>query len=186
MMKYVMMIATAIVLVASGANALTLKSGEVLTKDENGNSYVAGAGETISAQRNLEQNGYHIGGGMLFVKVDEAVAEVDLDDLAGKSDEAQRDVVRVAIGKAIGVDYVVGDVTAQDVIDGQLDATIGHDTAIFDATQEAIEAYERDIFEVLVQENGGYDDSEAVKAAGGHSFAEFCADENATGDKSGC
>ena len=90
-MKYVMMIATAIVLVASGANALTLKSGEVLTSD----GTVAKASETKTGKNKLAQDGVYIAGGVVFIDLNGTTVEVPVNEIAGKS----KDQIIAVIGE---------------------------------------------------------------------------------------
>ena len=150
-MKKIFAIAATIAIAFTGsANALTLKKGEVLSSG----GEVVSAAETKTGRHALERDGYRVAGGMLFVKVNDIVVDVDMSDLRGKSSDQIRDLLRVEIGKELGVDFVVGDVTEQDVIDGVLDETIGSDTALFDATEAALEAYDQKVQEFINDPNG--------------------------------
>ena len=145
-MKYVMMIATAIVLVASGANALTLKSGEVLTKDENGNSYVAPAHETASAKAKLANDGVFVGGGVVAVQFGDHVVTVPVEELRGKD----RDEIAELIGEAAVAQledmYADGEALVAELAEQGIDAY----NAIGSTLQDEVDAILSDSYDQIV------------------------------------
>ena len=92
-MAWALAVTFAIVVLLSSydANALTLKSGEVLTK-----SGVVSADKTESAKRNLANQGYHIGGGNVYLDVNGETITVSLQDIRGKSKAEVREVIGAA------------------------------------------------------------------------------------------
>ena len=86
-------VATVWAAVAVNANALTLKSGEVLTSD----GTVAKASETATGKNRLAQDGVFISGGIVFIDVNGQTIEVPVNELRGKSREAAREILGEAI-----------------------------------------------------------------------------------------
>ena len=82
------------------AQALTLKSGEVLTSEG-----VKDAGSTENAKRNLAKNGYHVSGGNVYLDVDGTVISVSLSDLRGKSKTQISEIIGEAAVEQLSDQY---------------------------------------------------------------------------------
>lgn len=97
-MKTVLAIFGMVTMIAAGANALTLKKGEIIGGD--GNVY---EGASPEVQENLiataKRGGKSVGvsGGNVFVIVGDAVTYVSTQDLAGKSKDAMVELVGDAV-----------------------------------------------------------------------------------------
>lgn len=92
MIKQVAVAALAMTIAASTANALTFKKGQVLSSD----GQVVNADQTASGKRQIEMNGFVIGGGVLYLG--DGIS-IPLIDLQGKS---KAEIV-VIVSKALGV-----------------------------------------------------------------------------------
>ena len=84
-MKTFVIAAVAALFSITSAHALTLKSGEVYNADLG----VVSADETPTGRAALENDGYVVASGVVFIDVDGQTIEVEITDLQGKSTAAQ-------------------------------------------------------------------------------------------------
>ena len=131
------------------ANALTLKKGEVYTKDG-----VMNAAETKNGQAKLEKDGYLVAAGNLYLPVEDKMIEIPLSELAGKSKAEVKELITDVAITAFDADGVATEITRDIVESGALDATIGSDAVFNNMTEAAAEAYEEKIMDQLREENG--------------------------------
>ena len=124
-MKIVLMtIVSAMVLFAahSGAYALTLKPGQVISGDT---GQVADASETSTGQAKLADDGVLVAGGMVFIDLNGETIEVPVADIRGKSPEQ--------------IAEVIGDAAVEQLIDLYDDAE-AHVAEIIEQGGDAINA----------------------------------------------
>ena len=117
-------VATVWAAVAANANALTLKSGEVLTSD----GTVAKASETANGQRQLEQNGHLVASGVIYISIGDDVIEVPVNDIRGKSKAEIIEVIGAAAVEQMADQY--------DAVEAHLDEIGGGINAIGKTTEE--------------------------------------------------
>lgn len=125
-----------------------------------------------------------IGDGEPFV-VDTGVSSGDfLSGAAGSPEDRAKAIIDDLVANDINVEHVVVDASLDDVLSGQLDDTIGQDSAIDFATDEAMNAYEDRIDAALETEqaNSEIDDAYAASNAADHGISreQFEADYNAS------
>ena len=93
-MKNILVTGAAIALLASSAQALTLKSGQVIGGD--GGVYDGASPEKQQALINIANNGGEIAGltgNSVFVVVGETITYVPVDEIRGKSDDKMKEII---------------------------------------------------------------------------------------------
>lgn len=93
-MKKILMTAATVALLASSAQALTLKSGQVIGGD--GGIYEGASPEKQQALINIAKNGGEIAGltgASVFVVVGETITYVPVDEIRGKSDDRMKEII---------------------------------------------------------------------------------------------
>lgn len=123
-MKLYLVASFAVALMMSSANALTLKSGEVIGGDGN----VTAAHETATAKKMIAEHGYFISGGKLAIAAGDAIIVLEMSDLIGKS---QKEITAI-LGEEIASNYSdasnVTQAAAQQAVSASRDA-IGNEVA---------------------------------------------------------
>lgn len=151
----------AVAVLSTHANALTLKSGEVLTSD----GQVVHASESENTLRMIERDGYAIAGGYVHLETDGAVVSIDTRDLAGKSKDQISDVVGEAVADSYGLTdeefaEIANNVSgAADSISDELSDKLSHAEfqAIVDEISDAQVDAEMDWFNSLTEEQQNAD-----------------------------
>ena len=98
-------------LVTIDAYALTLKSGQVLTKDG-----VVNAEDSPETKKALERDGFRVVAGKVILDVEGHTVSVDVTDLRGKSKQEQVELIGDAAIEQIGSDETF--ITSVDQLEG--------------------------------------------------------------------
>ena len=174
MIKSIVMASAAIILSVSAANALTLKSGEVITSG----GTVAKASETANGQAKLAQDGYIVSGGVIYISAGDHVIEVPVNEIRGKSKDQIKEIIGEAAVEQMADLYDDAQAHVDEILAEGADAinAVGQTTAeIVDAINNS-DALEGAIVGLTETQH------EAISAA----LADNNDDRNITCDVGGC